>query len=119
MAAGRGAGLGIPTINIDEIDTLIPLDGVYAARVLIVGDEGHPEGWAAACNIGPNPTFGEQIHKVEAHLIGFEGDLYGRFVELDFLERLRATRAFTTSTTCWARFVPTSKGLGRFAQSSK
>ena len=50
--------------------------------------------WAAACNIGPNPTFGEQIRKVEAHLIGFDGDLYGRSVELDFLARLRPTRAF-------------------------
>ena len=47
-----------------------------------------------ACNIGPNPTFGEQARKVEAHLIDFHGDLYGRTVELDFLERLRPTRAF-------------------------
>ena len=30
-----------------------------------------PGAWAAACNIGPNPTFGEQVRKVEAHLIGF------------------------------------------------
>ena len=54
----------------------------------------NPRAWAAACNIGPNPTFGEQIRKVEAHLIGFAGDLYGRSVELDFLARLRSTRAF-------------------------
>ena len=53
------------------------------------------EPWAAACNIGPNPTFGEQIRKVEAHLIDFSGDLYGRTVELDFLARLRSTRAFS------------------------
>jgi riboflavin kinase/FMN adenylyltransferase len=92
--AGRGAGLGIPTVNLDEIDTLIPLEGVYAARAWIEGDPSHAEGWAAACNIGANPTFGEQIRKVEAHLIGFEGDLYGRSVELDFLARLRPTRAF-------------------------
>ena len=92
--AGRGAGLGIPTINLDGIDTLIPLDGVYAARVFVPGAESQPGAWAAACNIGPNPTFGEQIRKVEAHLIGFAGDLYGRSVELDFLARLRSTRAF-------------------------
>ena len=92
--AGRGAGLGIPTINLDEIDTLIPLDGVYAARVFVPGAGSQPSGWAAACNVGPNPTFGEQIRKVEAHLIGFAGDLYGRSVELDFLARLRSTRAF-------------------------
>jgi riboflavin kinase/FMN adenylyltransferase len=94
--AGRGAGLGIPTINLDGIDTLIPLDGVYAARAFVQGDDASAaRGWAAACNIGPNPTFGEQIRKVEAHLLDFSGDLYGRTVELDFLARLRSTRAFS------------------------
>ena len=73
--AGRGAGLGIPTINLDDIDTLIPADGVYAARAFV---DGAPRAWAAACNIGPNPTFGEQARKVEAHLLDFSGDLYGR-----------------------------------------
>ncbi len=94
--AGRGAGLGIPTINVDGIDTLIPLDGVYAARVFVAGAALQPTAWAAACNIGPNPTFGEQIRKVEAHLIGYSGDLYGRSVEIDFLARLRSTRAFAS-----------------------
>jgi riboflavin kinase/FMN adenylyltransferase len=96
--AGRGAGIGIPTINLDEIDTLIPLDGVYAARahLRLPGDHGgSPASWPAACNIGPNPTFGEQARKVEAHLVGFSGDLYGQVVELDFLARLRATRRFS------------------------
>ena len=93
--AARGAGLGFPTINLDGIDTLIPPDGVYAARAFIKGADGSlSSGWAAACNIGPNPTFGEQIRKVEAHLLDYSGDLYGRVVELDFLARLRATRAF-------------------------
>jgi len=93
--AGRGAGLGIPTANLDEIDTLIPLDGVYAARALVLDrDDGESGSWPAACNIGPNPTFGEQSRKVEAHLIGFDGDLYGRGIELDFLARLRPTRKF-------------------------
>jgi riboflavin kinase/FMN adenylyltransferase len=94
--AGRGAGIGIPTINLDGIDTLIPLDGVYSARAIVSGDGTERQRtWAAACNIGPNPTFGEQIRKVEAHLLDFSGDLYGRTVELDFLARLRPTRAFS------------------------
>ncbi len=42
--AGRGAGLGIPTINVDGIDTLIPLDGVYAARVFVAGAESCADG---------------------------------------------------------------------------
>ncbi len=96
--AGRGAGLGIPTINLDAVDTLIPGDGVYAARAFVSPSGGLRETfdpWPAACNIGPNPTFGEQIRKVEAHLIGFSGDLYGWTVELDFLTRLRGTRPFS------------------------
>jgi riboflavin kinase/FMN adenylyltransferase len=90
--AGRGAGLGFPTANLVEIDTLIPADGVYAARAFV---DGLGPAYPAACNIGPNPTFGERGRKVEAHLLGFSGDLYHRRVELDFLERLRDTRRFS------------------------
>jgi riboflavin kinase/FMN adenylyltransferase len=89
--AARGRGLGFPTANLDGIDTLVPLDGVYAAQAWI---EGESAPWPAACNIGPNPTFGEQIRKVEAHLIDFDGDIYGRRLELDFLDRIRGTRRF-------------------------
>jgi riboflavin kinase/FMN adenylyltransferase len=91
--AGRGAGLGFPTINLDGIDTLIPADGVYAALAWI---EGQAPARPAACNIGPNPTFREHARKVEAHLIDFAGDLYGKSVELDFLDRLRGTRKFSS-----------------------
>jgi len=89
--AGRGAGIGVPTANLDEIDTVIPADGVYAAHAFIDG-AGPP--LPTACNIGPNPTFGEQVRKVEAHLIDFRGDIYGRTVTLDLLDRLRPTRRF-------------------------
>jgi riboflavin kinase/FMN adenylyltransferase len=91
--ARRGAGLGFPTINLSVVDTLIPADGVYAAWASV---EGLDRPWPAACNIGPNPTFGEQSRKVEAHLIGFSADLYDRQVELDFLCRLRETRRFAS-----------------------
>ena len=89
--AGRGAGLGFPTANLDEIDTQIPDDGVYAARAYL--DPQAPP-IPVACHIGPNVSFGEQVRKVEAHLIGFDGDLYGRSLELDLLERLRPSRKF-------------------------
>ena len=89
--AGRGAGIGVPTANLDEVDTLIPADGVYAVLAHLDG-AGPP--LPSACNIGPNPTFGEQVHKVEAHLIDFRGDLYGRSMELDILARIRPTRRF-------------------------
>ena len=104
--AGRGAGLGFPTVNLVGIDTLIPADGVYAARAWV---DGRGPAWPAACNIGPNPTFGEQARKVEAHLIGFSGDLYDRRVELDFLKRLRDDPPVRRP----GRTAPTSPGRHR------
>ena len=71
---------------------LVPLDGVYAGLAWI---DGQGPAWPAACNIGPNPTFGEHARKVEAHLIDFKGDLYGKSIEIDFLERLRGTKKFS------------------------
>jgi len=92
--AGRGRGLGFPTANLDAIDTLIPDDGVYASYAIIEGlATVHP----AACHIGPNVTFGESKRTVEAHILDFDGDLYGRILELDILERLRPSRSFAGS----------------------
>ena len=87
--AGRGAQLGYPTANIDQIDTLLPGEGIYAARAR-AGDAWLP----AAVSVGPNPTFGEDGLKVEAYLIGFQGTLYDRPIEVDFLKRLREIKRF-------------------------
>jgi riboflavin kinase/FMN adenylyltransferase len=85
----RGQQLGFPTANLENIGTLIPGDGVYAVRAA-AGNRLFP----AAANIGPNPTFGEPARKVEVHLIGFEGDLYGQEIGIHFIDRLRDTRPF-------------------------
>jgi riboflavin kinase/FMN adenylyltransferase len=85
----RGRMIGFPTANLERIETLIPGDGVYAVRAWYDG-----VGWPAAANIGPNPTFGESVHKVEVHLIGFDGDLTGQTLAVDFVDRLRGTRGF-------------------------
>ncbi len=91
--AARGAGLGFPTANLDGIDTQIPLDGVYAAKAFI---DGSTESVASAVHIGPNVTFGEQVRKVEAHLIDFDGDLYDHHIELDFIKNLRGSQKFSS-----------------------
>jgi riboflavin kinase/FMN adenylyltransferase len=88
--AGRGAKLGFPTANLAAIDTLLPAQGVYAARAITSA----PGNWPTAINIGPNPTFREQALKIEAHLIGFQGSLYGQPLEVEFLSRLRSIRPF-------------------------
>jgi riboflavin kinase/FMN adenylyltransferase len=89
----RGRTLGFPTANLDPLLNLAPGDGVYAVRAL-VGEEM----WPGAANVGPNPTFGEQARKVEVHLIGYAGDLYGRPLAVDFIRRLRDTRPFQGAT---------------------
>lgn len=85
----RGQALGFPTANLTQAATLLPGDGVYAVRVSWRGGV-----WPGAANVGPNPTFGEQARKVEVHLMGFQGDLYGQTLDVDFVERLRDTRPF-------------------------
>jgi riboflavin kinase/FMN adenylyltransferase len=88
----RGASLGFPTANLESVETLIPGDGVYAVRVL------HASGtWAGAANVGPNPTFAEAVRKVEVHLVGFQGDLYGQTLLVEFIDRLRDTRRFASA----------------------
>lgn len=83
----RGRELGFPTANLLPDPALVtPGHGVYAALA-----DGHP----AAVSIGVRPTFesgrGELI---EVHLIDFEGDLYGKVLRVQFLERLRGERRF-------------------------
>ncbi|MDX1944261.1 MAG: bifunctional riboflavin kinase/FAD synthetase [Pirellulaceae bacterium] len=87
--AGRGGKIGFPTANVSAIDTLLPAQGVYAARAHTISGS-----YPAAVNIGPNPTFGEDALKVEVHLIGFGGSLYGQPLEVDFLARLRSIQPF-------------------------
>ncbi|MBN2216648.1 MAG: riboflavin biosynthesis protein RibF [Pirellulales bacterium] len=86
---GRGRRLGYPTANLDRIDTLVPGEGIYAGRAWADGRV-----WPAAVSIGPNVTFGENIPKVEAYLLGYEGTLYDRLVEVDFLARVRDIERF-------------------------
>ena len=93
--ANRGAQLGYPTANIGQIDTLLPGEGIYAARARArtrTKNIWHP----AAVSLGPNPTFDEGGLKVEAHLIGFQGMIYDRPIEVDFLARLREIRRFAS-----------------------
>lgn len=86
----RGRILGFPTANLEQVETLLPADGVYAVRVKC--DE---MVYAGAANVGPNPTFGENIRKIEVHLLDFDGDLYGKRLSVEFIRRLRGTRPFT------------------------
>ncbi len=87
---GRGRTLGFPTANLDIDSACPPSDGVYAVLALD-GEQRH----GGLCNIGRRPTFTNSDRRVvEVHLLGFNGDLYGRTLEIVFLERLRDERRF-------------------------
>jgi riboflavin kinase / FMN adenylyltransferase len=82
----RGGTLGFPTANVSvEPDLLVPAFGIYA---------GAAGGHRAAISIGTNPHYGGDERRVEAFLLDFEGDLYGRRLVVELWERLRDERAF-------------------------
>ncbi len=87
--AGRGRALGVPTANVLCREECLPAPGVYAAWVRVGSRR-----VAAALNIGPNPTFGPGELSVEAHLLDFTGDLYGREVAVEPVRRIRGEIAF-------------------------
>lgn len=86
----RGRTIGFPTANLDVWDGLVlPAHGVYAGWATVDGQR-HP----AVTNIGVRPTFDGQRMTVEAHLIDFDGDLYGKRLNLTFEFWLRGERRF-------------------------
>jgi riboflavin kinase/FMN adenylyltransferase len=88
--AGRGRTLGFPTANV-KTDRPIPLPpGVYVCDAFA-----EPAHHQAVINVGVRPTFGETELAVEAHLLDFSGDLYGKGLRLTFLRRLRDERKFS------------------------
>jgi riboflavin kinase / FMN adenylyltransferase len=85
----RGRAIGVPTANIRPADQMVPLDGVYSGRCEVNGVV-----YPAAISIGTMPTFGQNEPQVEAHLIGFDGDLYGKTIAIEFVNWLREQRKF-------------------------
>ena len=95
----RGRALGFPTANLNfDRFAALPADGIYAGRALALDewwqvDEAVALG-AAAISVGTNPTFGRRQRRVEAHILDFNGDLYGRRVGIEFTTRLRGMIKF-------------------------
>ena len=88
----RGKMLGFPTANLKiKSDQAMPADGIYAT-LAHVGDERLP----SITNIGFRPTFDEGEHLVETYIFNFDGDLYGKMLEVELLGRLRDEKRFDT-----------------------
>jgi riboflavin kinase/FMN adenylyltransferase len=91
---GRGRTIGIPTANLAPAERyVIPGRGVYAVDARI---DGGSERHRGVMNIGVKPTFADDPPEptLEVHLIGFDGDLYGRTLKVEFLARIRDERKF-------------------------
>jgi riboflavin kinase/FMN adenylyltransferase len=87
--AARGRKLGFPTANVEFVQELLPLPGVYVVDAVVGGVVRR-----GVTNVGFNPTFGENSLGVEVHLLDFAGDLYGQEVFVRFRDRIRDERKF-------------------------
>ncbi len=77
----NGRKMGFPTANVDyDYEKLLPLDGVYYGKVMEID---------AVINVGKNPTFDAERRTVEAHIIDYNGDLYGEGITVEFIEKIR------------------------------
>lgn len=86
----RGRTLGFPTANVRVARRVSPVHGVFAVEV--AGIKNHP--MPAVANIGTRPTLGEREFFIETHVFDFDGDLYGRRIEVVLRKKIREERKF-------------------------
>jgi riboflavin kinase/FMN adenylyltransferase len=87
----RGRTIGFPTANVkpNDANKLVPARGVYAVKVIVTGQT-HD----AMLNIGVRPTVDGTRETIEAHILDFDGDVYGQPVDICFYKRLRDEQKF-------------------------
>jgi riboflavin kinase/FMN adenylyltransferase len=118
----RGRTIGVPTANLACEGQLVPGEGVYAGRCELDGRT-----YPAAVSIGTMPTFGQNRRQIEAHLVGFDGDLYGREIEVELVDWTRKIQRFSgvdmlkrqlDADIAWARersSIDPARPVGRIA----
>lgn len=87
----RGKKIGVPTINLQIYNDLIIKEGIYSGYTIIKGEK---KKHLSAISIGKNPTFGDKKIAVEAHLIDFSRDIYGREAEIFLHSKIREQKRF-------------------------
>lgn len=105
-----GATIGTPTANIDIPDEKLPLaSGVYDTNVLIDGVR-----LRAVTSVGAHPTFGDSHYNVETYILHWNKNIYGRFIVVEFLSRLRDVKKFDTKEELSAQIsADIARVLGR------
>ena len=87
---GIGRTLDYPTANIAGWeDRAVPMAGVYATRAVLDGEK-----YPAVTNIGRNPTVNGEHTTIETHMLGFDADIYGQTLKVEFVERIRGEIRF-------------------------
>jgi riboflavin kinase / FMN adenylyltransferase len=111
---GMARQLGFPTANLETDERQHrPADGVYAGFLAWDDEEPRP----AVCNLGVRPTVDGAQYRVEAHVLGYSGDLYGRAVRLLFVQRLRDEMRFPDLEALRAQIAADSARAGEILQS--
>lgn len=89
---GRGSKIGFPTANVHSVRQLYPKAGVYKTKVIIDG-----QSLESISNIGIRPTFYNSTNKthLEAHILNFNQDIYGKEIEVRFISRVRDEKKFS------------------------
>jgi len=85
----RGQELGFPTANIASQTEVIPLNGIYATSIQFKNKR-----WLSVSSVGVNPTFGDGPRTVESFILDFGDDIYGEWVKLSFVQRIREEKKF-------------------------
>lgn len=89
----RGRKIGFPTLNIEDTTTQVPGPGVYATLVEIDG-----KNYPSVTHVGELPTFHISTPRVETHVLNFDQDLYGKWVKLSFVKKVRSVQKFSNAT---------------------
>ena len=88
----RGRTLGFPTANFGDVETMIPGPGLYATVTHVEGKK-----YASTTHVGPNRSFNATDSRIETFLHQFDGDLYGKNIDVDFHARLRDSIRFDSA----------------------
>lgn len=108
----RGRLLGYPTANLELVyaHVAIPLGGVYAVRAYVDGGV-----YGGMANIGKNPTFGDvEKPRLETNIFGFSGDIYGKTLTIEFVQRIRGEVKFAGIDALKAQLAQDKLGCLKF-----
>jgi riboflavin kinase/FMN adenylyltransferase len=89
-----GRELGMPTANVKLNRKLSPVQGIFAVRLKIDGDE-YSQGWLdGVASVGTRPTVGGTVPLLEVHIFDFDRDIYGAHIQVEFVAKLRDEEHF-------------------------